>query len=73
MLDQKFVDAVYHLGKFVTDNENCVLEVIVNGDVAVVHLIPVDLYQDLSSEEDDEDEVEDQALNKKLYYDEKYK
>ena len=56
MLDQKFVDAVYHLGKFVTDNENCVLEAIVNGDVAVVHLIPVDLYQDLSSEEGEDDE-----------------
>ena len=56
MLNQQFVDAMYHLGKFVTDNENCVLEVIVNGDVAVVHLIPVDLYQDLSSEEGEDDE-----------------
>ena len=54
MLDQKFVDAVYHLGKFVTDNENCVLEVIVNGDVAVVHLIPVELYQQEDEEEEDE-------------------
>lgn len=56
MLDQKFVDAVYHLGKFVTDNENCVLEVIVNGDVAVVHLIPVDLYQALTDDEEEDDE-----------------
>lgn len=55
MLDQRFVDAVYHLGKFVTDNENCVLEVIVNGDIALVHLIPAELYQNLS-EEGDEDE-----------------
>lgn len=57
MLDQKFVNAVYHLGKFVTDNENCVLEVIVNGDVAVVHLIPVNLYQALT---DDDEEEEDE-------------
>jgi hypothetical protein len=55
MLDQKFVDAVYHLGKFVTDNENCVLEVIVNGDVAVVHLISVELYHELNDEEEDDE------------------
>ena len=55
MLDQKFVDAVYHRGKFVTDNENCVLEVIVNGDVAVVHLIPVELYQELNDEEEEDE------------------
>ena len=58
MLDQKFVDAVYHLGKFVTDNENCVLEVIVNGDVAVVHLIPVELYQALTDDEEGDEEDE---------------
>lgn len=58
MLDQKFVDAVYHLEKFVTDNENCVLEVIVNGDVAVVHLIPVELYQALSDDEEGDEEDE---------------
>ena len=39
-----------------TDNENCVLEVIVNGDVAVVHLIPVDLYQALTDDEEADDE-----------------
>ena len=58
MLNQRFVDAVYHLGKFVTDNENCVLEVIVNGDVAVVHLIPVELYQALSDDEEGDEEDE---------------
>ncbi len=55
MLNQRFVDAVYHLGKFVTENENCVLEVIMNGDGAIIHLIPVELYHQLN-EEDDEDE-----------------
>ena len=53
MLDQKFVDAVYHLGKFVTDNQNCVLEVIINEDVALAHLIPVEIYMGMEEEEDD--------------------
>ena len=53
MLNQKFVDAVYHLGKFVTDNENCVLEIITNGEGAIIHLIPVELYKQLSEEDED--------------------
>ena len=56
MLNQQFVDAMYHLAKFVTEYQTTVLEAIITEDTAVVHLIPVDLYQDLSSEEDDEDE-----------------
>ena len=55
MLNQKFVDAVYHLGKFVTDNENCVLEIIMNDDGALIHLIPVELYQRLNEEDEDDE------------------
>lgn len=55
MLNQSFADAVYHLGKFVTEYQTCVLEVIMTDDTALIHLIPRDLYEDLA----DEDECEE--------------
>lgn len=56
MLNQSFTDAVYHLGKFVTEYQTCVLEVIMTDETALIHLIPRELYEELDDvEEDDED------------------
>ena len=54
MLNQQFVDAMYHLGKIVNDYQNCVLEAIISEDVAVVHLIPAELYNELEDDEEDD-------------------
>ena len=59
MLNQSFTDAVYHLGKFVTEYQTCILEVIMTDDTALIHLIPRDLYNTLSDDEEDEDYEED--------------
>lgn len=56
MLNQQFVDAMYHLAKFVTEYQTTVLEAIITEDTAIVHLIPVELYQKLNDEGDYEDE-----------------
>lgn len=56
MLNQQFVDAMYHLAKIVTEYQATVLEAIITEDTAVVHLIPVELYQDLNDEEEEEDD-----------------
>ena len=55
MLNQSFTDAVYHLGKFVTEYQTCVLEEIMTDETALIHLIPRELYEELDDvEEDDE-------------------
>ena len=54
MLNQQFVDAMYHLGKIVNDYQNCVLEAIISEDVAVIHLIPAELYNELEGNEEDD-------------------
>ena len=54
MLNQQFVDAMYHLGKILNDYQNCVLEAIISEDVAVVHLIPAELYNALEGDEKDD-------------------
>lgn len=54
MLNQSFTDAVYHLGKFVTEYQTCVLEVIMNDETALIHLIPKDLYEGLADEDEDD-------------------
>lgn len=56
MLNQQFVDAMYHLAKIVTEYQATVLEAIITEDTAVVHLIPVELYQQLNDEEEEEEE-----------------
>lgn len=56
MLNQQFVDAMYHLAKIVTEYQATVLEAIITEDTAVVHLIPVELYQALNDEEEEEDD-----------------
>lgn len=56
MLNQQFVDAMYHLAKFVTEYQATVLEAIITEDTAIVHLIPIDLYTEMADEEDEEDE-----------------
>ena len=53
MLNQQFVDAMYHLGKIVNDYQNCVLEAIISEDVALVHLIPAEMYDGLEDFDDD--------------------
>lgn len=55
MLNQQFVDAMYHLAKFVTEYQTTVLEAIITEDTAVVHLIPVELYQAMNDEEGDDE------------------
>lgn len=55
MLDQSFTDAIFHLGKFVAEYQNSVLEIIMNEDTALIHLIPRDIYEGL----EDTDEYED--------------
>lgn len=54
MLNQQFIDAMFHLGKFVVEYKTAALEVVITEDAAVVHLIPVDAYQELDEEGDDE-------------------
>ena len=56
MLNQQFVDAMYHLAKIVTEYQATVLEAIITEDTVVVHLIPVELYQALNDEEEEEDD-----------------
>lgn len=56
MLNQQFVDAMYHLAKIVTEYQATVLEAIITEDTAVVHLIPLELYQQLTEEEEEDDE-----------------
>lgn len=56
MLNQQFVDAMYHLAKFVAEYQTTVLEAIITEDTAVIHLIPVELYQALTDDEEDDDE-----------------
>lgn len=58
MLNQQFVDAMYHLAKFVTEYQTTVLEAIITEDTAVVHLIPVELYQALNDDEEEEEDDE---------------
>ncbi len=53
MLNQQFVDAMYHLAKIVTEYQATVLEAIITEDTAVVHLIPLELYQQLTKEEEE--------------------
>lgn len=55
MLNQQFVDAMFHLAKFVTEYQTTVIEAIITEDTAIVHLIPVELYQQ-QCEGEDEDE-----------------
>ena len=55
MLNQQFVDTMYHPAKFVTEYQTTVLEAIITEDTAVVHLIPVELYQAMNDEEGDDE------------------
>lgn len=52
-MENQLANVIYHLGKFVTDNQNCVLEVLMDKDVALVHLIPVEIYDGLEDLDDD--------------------
>lgn len=56
MLNQQFVDTMYHLAKIVTEYQATVLEAIITEDTAVVHLIPVEFYQALNDEEEEKDD-----------------
>lgn len=56
MLNQQFVDAMYHLAKIVTEYQATVLEAIITEDTAIVHLIPVELYQALTDDKEEDDE-----------------
>ena len=58
MLNQQFVDAMYHLAKFVTEYQTTVLEAIITEDTAVIHLIPVELYQALTDDEEGDEKDE---------------
>ena len=55
MLNQQFVDAMFHLAKFVTEYQTTVLEAIITEDTAVVHLIPLELYEQLTEEEEEDE------------------
>ncbi len=55
MLNQQFVDAMYHLAKIVTEYQATALEAIITEDTAVVHLIPLELYEQLTEEEEEEE------------------
>lgn len=55
MLNQQFVDAMYHLAKIVTEYQATVLEAIITEDTAVVHLIPLELYEQLTEEEEEDE------------------
>ena len=55
MLNQSFTDAVSRLGRYVTEYQTCVLEVIMTDETAIIHLIPREIYEEMEDEDYDEE------------------
>lgn len=53
-MDEKSLLALKMMTRAVTENQNCVLELIVGENGMLAHLIPLDAYE--SEMEDDEDD-----------------
>ena len=51
----KSTEAIYHMARMVTEQQNCVLEVVMRDGVILAHLIPIDLWDD----DDYEEEIDD--------------